>query len=42
VERRDEAGVQTAAIVSLVSLDGKLVLDVGCAAALEEGVELTC
>jgi 2-polyprenyl-3-methyl-5-hydroxy-6-metoxy-1,4-benzoquinol methylase len=30
VERRDEAGVETAAIVSLVSLDGKRVLDVGC------------
>jgi 2-polyprenyl-3-methyl-5-hydroxy-6-metoxy-1,4-benzoquinol methylase len=30
VERRDEAGVETAAIVSLVSLDGKRLLDVGC------------
>jgi 2-polyprenyl-3-methyl-5-hydroxy-6-metoxy-1,4-benzoquinol methylase len=30
MERRDEAGVETAAIASLVSLDGKRVLDVGC------------
>jgi ubiquinone/menaquinone biosynthesis C-methylase UbiE len=30
VEKRDEAGVETAAIVELVSLDGKRVLDVGC------------
>jgi ubiquinone/menaquinone biosynthesis C-methylase UbiE len=30
VEKRDEAGVETAAIVGLVSLDGKHVLDVGC------------
>jgi ubiquinone/menaquinone biosynthesis C-methylase UbiE len=30
VEKRDEAGVETAAIVGLVSLDGKRVLDVGC------------
>lgn len=30
MERRDEAGVETAAIVSLVGLDGKRVLDVGC------------
>src|SRR5581483_11397538 len=30
VEKRDEAGVETAAIAGLVSLDGKRVLDVGC------------
>jgi ubiquinone/menaquinone biosynthesis C-methylase UbiE len=30
VEKRDEAGVETKAIVELVSLDGKRVLDVGC------------
>jgi ubiquinone/menaquinone biosynthesis C-methylase UbiE len=30
VEKRDEAGVETAAIAELVSLDGKRVLDVGC------------
>jgi trans-aconitate 2-methyltransferase len=30
MEKRDEAGVETAAIASLVSLDGKRVLDVGC------------
>jgi ubiquinone/menaquinone biosynthesis C-methylase UbiE len=30
VERRDEAGVETAAIADLVGLDGKRVLDVGC------------
>jgi ubiquinone/menaquinone biosynthesis C-methylase UbiE len=30
VEKRDEAGVETAAIAKLVSLDGKRVLDVGC------------
>jgi 2-polyprenyl-3-methyl-5-hydroxy-6-metoxy-1,4-benzoquinol methylase len=30
VEKRDEAGVETTAIVELVSLDGKRVLDVGC------------
>lgn len=30
MERRDEAGVETAAIADLVSLDGKRVLDVGC------------
>jgi 2-polyprenyl-3-methyl-5-hydroxy-6-metoxy-1,4-benzoquinol methylase len=30
VEKRDEAGVEKAAIVGLVSLDGKRVLDVGC------------
>jgi len=30
VEKRDEAGVETAAIADLVSLDGKRVLDVGC------------
>jgi 2-polyprenyl-3-methyl-5-hydroxy-6-metoxy-1,4-benzoquinol methylase len=30
VENRDEAGVETTAIVELVSLDGKRVLDVGC------------
>ena len=30
MQRRDEAGVETAAIAVLVSLDGKHVLDVGC------------
>jgi ubiquinone/menaquinone biosynthesis C-methylase UbiE len=30
VQRRDEHGVETAAIADLVSLDGKRVLDVGC------------
>ena len=30
MEKRDEAGVETTAIVELVSLDGKRVLDVGC------------
>ena len=30
MENRDEAGVETAAIAELVSLDGKRVLDVGC------------
>ena len=30
MERRDEAGVEAAAIAELVSLDGKRVLDVGC------------
>ena len=30
MEKRDEAGVETAAIASLVNLDGKHVLDVGC------------
>lgn len=30
MERRDEVGVETTAIASLVSLDGKRVLDVGC------------
>lgn len=30
MERRDEAGVETAAIAGLVGLDGKRVLDVGC------------
>jgi ubiquinone/menaquinone biosynthesis C-methylase UbiE len=30
VEKRDEAGVETTAIVELVSFDGKRVLDVGC------------
>lgn len=30
MERFDEAGVETAAIASLVSLDGKRVLDIGC------------
>jgi len=30
VEKRDEAGVEATAIVELVSLDGKRVLDVGC------------
>jgi len=30
VQRRDEDGVETAAIVALVPLDGKRVLDVGC------------
>lgn len=30
MERRDVAGVETTAIVSLVSLDGRRVLDVGC------------
>jgi ubiquinone/menaquinone biosynthesis C-methylase UbiE len=30
MERRDEAGIEAAAIAELVSLDGKRVLDVGC------------
>src|SRR5262245_56069014 len=30
MHRRDEAGVETAAIGGLVALDGKRVLDVGC------------
>jgi ubiquinone/menaquinone biosynthesis C-methylase UbiE len=30
VQRRDEAGVETAAIAALVPLDGMRVLDVGC------------
>jgi ubiquinone/menaquinone biosynthesis C-methylase UbiE len=30
VERRDEAGVEAAAIAEVVSFDGKRVLDVGC------------
>ena len=30
MERRDEAGVETAAIAELLELDGKRVLDVGC------------
>ena len=30
MERRDEDGVESAAIAGLVSLDGKRVLDVGC------------
>ena len=30
MERRDEAGVEAAAIDALVSLDGKRVLDIGC------------
>ncbi|HET7128777.1 MAG TPA: class I SAM-dependent methyltransferase [Gaiellaceae bacterium] len=30
MERRDVAGVETTAIISLVSLDGRRVLDVGC------------
>jgi 2-polyprenyl-3-methyl-5-hydroxy-6-metoxy-1,4-benzoquinol methylase len=30
MEKRDEAGVETTAILELVSLDGKRVLDVGC------------
>ena len=30
MEKRDEAGVEATAIVELVSLDGKRVLDVGC------------
>jgi ubiquinone/menaquinone biosynthesis C-methylase UbiE len=30
MQRRDEAGVETAAIAAIVSLDGKRVLDVGC------------
>jgi len=30
MERRDEDGVETAAIADLVSLDGKRVLDIGC------------
>ena len=30
MQRRDEAGVETAAIADLVSLEGKRVLDVGC------------
>jgi ubiquinone/menaquinone biosynthesis C-methylase UbiE len=30
MQRRDEAGVEAAAIAAIVSLDGKRVLDVGC------------
>lgn len=30
MERRDEAGIEAAAIADLVLLDGKRVLDVGC------------
>src|SRR5205823_8306121 len=30
MQRRDEAGVETAAIAALVALEGKRVLDVGC------------
>jgi 2-polyprenyl-3-methyl-5-hydroxy-6-metoxy-1,4-benzoquinol methylase len=30
MQRRDEAGVEAAAIADLVSLDGRHVLDVGC------------
>ena len=30
MERRDEDGVETAAIAALVPVDGKRVLDVGC------------
>lgn len=30
MQRRDEAGVEAAAIADLVSLDGKRVVDVGC------------
>jgi ubiquinone/menaquinone biosynthesis C-methylase UbiE len=30
MHRRDQAGAETSAIASLVSLDGKRVLDVGC------------
>ena len=30
MQRRDEAGVEAAAIADLVPLDGKRVLDVGC------------
>jgi ubiquinone/menaquinone biosynthesis C-methylase UbiE len=30
MHRRDEAGTETSAIASLVPLDGKRVLDVGC------------
>ncbi|HJQ49117.1 MAG TPA: class I SAM-dependent methyltransferase [Gaiellaceae bacterium] len=30
MQRRDEAGAETAAIANLVSLDGRRVLDVGC------------
>lgn len=30
MQRRDEKGVEAAAIAALVSLDGKHVLDVGC------------
>jgi ubiquinone/menaquinone biosynthesis C-methylase UbiE len=30
MDRRDEAGIETAAIADLVLLDGKRVLDVGC------------
>jgi ubiquinone/menaquinone biosynthesis C-methylase UbiE len=30
MHRRDEAGTETSAITSLVRLDGKRVLDVGC------------
>jgi ubiquinone/menaquinone biosynthesis C-methylase UbiE len=30
MKRRDEAGVEAAAIAAIVSLDGKRVLDVGC------------
>jgi 2-polyprenyl-3-methyl-5-hydroxy-6-metoxy-1,4-benzoquinol methylase len=30
MERRDEAGIEAAAIADLVLLDGKRILDVGC------------
>ena len=30
MQRRDEAGVEAAAIAAVVALDGKRVLDVGC------------
>jgi len=30
MHRRDEAGIEAAAIAAIVSLDGKRVLDVGC------------
>jgi ubiquinone/menaquinone biosynthesis C-methylase UbiE len=30
MQRRDQAGVEAAAIAAIVSLDGKRVLDVGC------------
>jgi ubiquinone/menaquinone biosynthesis C-methylase UbiE len=30
MHRRDEAGIETSTIASLVSLDGKRVLEVGC------------
>jgi ubiquinone/menaquinone biosynthesis C-methylase UbiE len=32
MEKRDEAGVETAAIAEVVRLDGRRVLDVGCGA----------